>query len=125
MNWDPQWAPIVRLIGVLVLLVVVAWGISQWLKRRPGGASGNRQLRVITAVAVGTRERVVLLEVEGERVLIGVTPQQITSLWHKGFAQTIANVQHRRAAPSAHATSKESLPQPQDEGCDDTRRQPE
>lgn len=124
MNWDPQLAPLVRLIGVLLLLAVAAWGIGQWLKRRPGSNGGNRQLRIITAVAVGTRERVVLLEVEGEKVLVGVTPQQITPIWKKGFAPTMAEVQSRRSTPSANANS-ESIPQPEAEGSNETRRQPE
>jgi flagellar protein FliO/FliZ len=35
---------------------------------------------MIAALSLGTRERAVLLEVSGERILVGVTTQQIQTL---------------------------------------------
>jgi flagellar protein FliO/FliZ len=66
--------------GLSVVLLALA-GCMFLLKRMTAlrGASGNR-LRIIEAIALGARDRVVLLEVDGERVLIGVSPGRIEPL---------------------------------------------
>ncbi|WP_373020403.1 flagellar biosynthetic protein FliO [Thiomicrorhabdus sp.] len=64
---------------VLVLLIIF---ISAWLLRRygrfPGVADGN--LKVIGALSVGQRERILLLQVGKEQLLVGVTSSKITTL---------------------------------------------
>ena len=64
---------------VLVLLIIF---LSAWLLRRysrfPGVADGN--LKVIGALSVGQREKILLLQVGEEQVLVGVTSTQITTL---------------------------------------------
>lgn len=62
----------------LVALVVAGW----WLVQRAGGLqikSGNG-LRVVTALSVGPRERVVLIEIAGEQMLLGVAPGRVNLL---------------------------------------------
>ncbi len=65
------------LIVVLGLIFALAW-----LYRRYGNvASFNRSnIQILGGVSLGARERAVLLEVEGEQILVGVTPNQITRL---------------------------------------------
>ena len=64
---------------VLVLLIIF---ISAWLLRRygrfPGVAEGN--LKVLGALSVGQRERILLLQVGKDQVLVGVTSSKITRL---------------------------------------------
>ncbi|MDX1352639.1 MAG: flagellar biosynthetic protein FliO [Thiomicrorhabdus sp.] len=64
---------------VLVLLIIF---ISAWLLRRygrfPGVADGN--LKVLGALSVGQRERILLLQVGQEQVLVGVTSSRISRL---------------------------------------------
>lgn len=64
---------------VLVLLIIF---ISAWLLRRygrfPGVAEGN--LKVLGALSVGQRERILLLQVGGEQILVGVTTSRISRL---------------------------------------------
>ncbi len=64
---------------VLVLLIIF---VSAWLLRRygrfPGVADGN--LKVLGALSVGQRERILLLQVGKEQVLVGVTSSRITRL---------------------------------------------
>jgi len=64
---------------VLVLALVLA---TAWMLRRVGRVPGlsNQAIKMIGAAAVGTRERVVLLEVSGTWILVGVAPGQIRSL---------------------------------------------
>ena len=63
----------------LVLLLVVG---TAWLLRRLGRVPGlsNQSIRTIGALAVGTRERVVLLEVGATWILVGVAPGHVRSL---------------------------------------------
>lgn len=79
--------PLNILWGVLFLLalVVAAW----WLIRRSGGLQlhGGRGMKVIAAMPVGTRERVVLIEIAGEQWLLGVAPGSV-NLLHR-FEQPI------------------------------------
>lgn len=64
---------------VLVLLIIF---IAAWLLRRygrfPGVAEGN--LKVLGALSVGQRERILLLQVGNEQILVGVTSSQISRL---------------------------------------------
>ena len=63
----------------LVLLLIVALA---WLAKRGGvgrGAPGGH-LRIIAERAVGTRERVVVVEVAGQWLVLGVAPGQVRSL---------------------------------------------
>ena len=64
---------------VLVLLIIF---ISAWLLRRygrfPGVAEGN--LKVLGALSVGQRERILLLQVSEDQVLVGVTTSRISRL---------------------------------------------
>ncbi len=64
---------------VVVLLVVVALG---WAMRRFGnyGTGSSGQLRVLGGVSVGTRERVVLLQVGEQQLLVGVAPGRVQTL---------------------------------------------
>lgn len=69
-------------LGLIFLLVIVVGG--WWLTRRMGGlqlGSANRSLRVVATTMVGQRERVVVLDVgNGEQLLLGVAPGQVTLL---------------------------------------------
>lgn len=79
------------LFAVLGLLMVCAWVL------RRGGLTGHSGLiKVVSQCAVGSRERVVLVQVGEQQLLIGVTPQQI-SLLH-----TLAEPVIAPAAPASH-----------------------
>ena len=68
------------LLGLLVVLGAIA-GLAYVSKRfnfNMPGASAN--MKLVNAMSVGPKEKVMLLEVEGEKLLIGVTGQQITLL---------------------------------------------
>ena len=93
-------------LGLLVILGVIA--VAAWLAKRFGnfkiGAQG--QMKVIGGISLGARERVVLLEVGGEQLLLGVAPGRIQTLHKmetplkgnsdsvssKGFAEKLATV---------------------------------
>lgn len=65
------------LAAVLGLLVLCLWG----MKRVGGGRmSSGSVVKVIGGVSVGNRERVMVLEVGDEWIVIGVAPGQVNSL---------------------------------------------
>ena len=78
---------IIATVLALVFVLALAWGairlLKWWQDRSLVGdaeAGSDRALRFLRALPVGTRERVMLIEAEGERMLIGVTAGGITLL---------------------------------------------
>lgn len=73
-------------VVALLIVLALAWGALRLLKymqdRQVGGARGDetQALRFLRALPVGTRERVMLIEAEGDRLLIGVTAGGISLL---------------------------------------------
>jgi flagellar protein FliO/FliZ len=86
----------------LALIVSLLLGAA-WLARKVSGGKGFGQggMRVIGGVALGPRERIVLLEVGGEWLVIGIVPGQIRTLHRLGKGEL----------PSAEAASQRSFAQ--------------
>jgi flagellar protein FliO/FliZ len=63
----------------LVLLAIFA---AAWVVRRMVGGqmAGNRQLRVVSGVMVGAKERVVIVEVADTWLVLGVTASEVSTL---------------------------------------------
>lgn len=72
---------LVRLIIGLVVVIAAVVGLAWFLRRLGGiGQHADGQLRVLAGLAVGQRERVVLIQVGEEQVLIGVAPGRVQTL---------------------------------------------
>lgn len=65
----------------LLLVLAVVFGAA-WLMRRLRGFGrfGNGALQVVTEVSVGTKERVVLVQVGKQQLLLGVAPGRVNTL---------------------------------------------
>ncbi len=65
----------------LVAVIAVIYGCA-WLIRRMTGMAGmnNSAIRVVSVLAIGTRERIALVEVGGQQILLGITPGSIRTL---------------------------------------------
>ncbi|HET7687994.1 MAG TPA: flagellar biosynthetic protein FliO [Candidatus Macondimonas sp.] len=69
---------LLSLAAVIGLILVLAFV----LRRLPGmGTARSGELRVVGSIAVGSRERVVLVEAGGSRMLIGVAPGRVQGLY--------------------------------------------
>ncbi|TNC99716.1 MAG: flagellar protein FliO/FliZ [Gallionellaceae bacterium] len=68
---------IVSLLLVLAAVVMVAWVLKRINLPQQGGVNA---LKVISGVAVGQRERVVLVEVNDTWLVVGVAPGQVNAL---------------------------------------------
>lgn len=62
---------------VLGLILACAWVARRFGLQRLGGGS---MVKVVSSTSVGQRERVVVVEVAGQWLVLGVTPQQINTL---------------------------------------------
>ena len=73
---------IVQMIITLVVIIAVILFISFILKRTVlfRNKIGNNKLRVISSLPVGTKERVVLLEAQNKKMLVGITGSTINLL---------------------------------------------
>lgn len=67
----------VGLVAVILLILAISWGIKRF-----GGlpGQGGGQLAISATIAVGTRERISLVDVGQKRILVGITAQQISVL---------------------------------------------
>lgn len=70
-----------QVLGALALVLVLIFGLALAAQRlRLGRNANGRHLRVIDALALGARERLLLVDVAGERVLLGVAGGRIERL---------------------------------------------
>lgn len=66
--------------GLLVVLTVIAglaWIIKKLTRIQTGGMSAAR---IVGAVSVGTRERVIVLEIANRWIVVGVAPGQVNAI---------------------------------------------
>ena len=69
-------------VTLSLLLVLAAVFGAAWVVRRLRGLGkyGNGALQIVTELAVGTKERVVLIQVGTQQLLIGVAPGRVSTL---------------------------------------------
>ena len=90
--------------GLLLVLILIF--AAAWLYKRFGSLpiSGKGVIRILSGVSVGTRERVLLLEVDETRLLVGVAPGQVRMLYVLGpqseqpFATQLSRVEQAQKA---------------------------
>ncbi len=68
---------LISLVGIVVLIFAAGW-LSRRMQRTRG--AGGRRIRCVESFAIGTRERIVLLEADGKRLLIGTGPGGMRTL---------------------------------------------
>jgi flagellar protein FliO/FliZ len=65
------------LVGIVGLIFV----LSAFVKRFGSGTfSTNSQLKILSSMPLGTRERIVLIDAGGQQLLLGITPTSINTL---------------------------------------------
>ena len=87
------------LFGLVVVLALMAG--AAWLLKRMGvaGAGGNNVAKVVGGVSVGNRERVVVVEVADQWIVVGVAPGRVNALSTMPRQETTASA--TEAAPDA------------------------
>jgi flagellar protein FliO/FliZ len=94
------------LIGGLALILVLIYGLSGFVKRfSQGGFLQNPTMKIVSAMPLGTRERLMLVDVGGKQLLLGVTATQINTL--HVFDEPV--VQPEKAQPAASDFSQKLM----------------
>ena len=75
--WGPALRMLLSLGAVLAVLAGCAW-LAQRL--RNGGSFKTGLIEVVSGISLGGREKVVLLRVGGEQVLVGISPAGMRAL---------------------------------------------
>jgi flagellar protein FliO/FliZ len=97
------------LLGLVVVLGLMAGAV--WLLRRYTPLQrGDGALKIVGGLALGTRERLVLVETGGVRLLLGVMPGQVKKLHvfaasdTENFAAQLAKADHSMVARKEEAS---------------------
>jgi len=77
---SPTGGVLKMVLGLAVVLAVMA--LVTWVLKRmmPGVGSQQSAVRIVGGVSVGSRERVVVLEVAGRWLVVGVAPGQVNAI---------------------------------------------
>ncbi|MEE9332037.1 MAG: flagellar biosynthetic protein FliO [Methylophilaceae bacterium] len=77
---SPTGSVLKMVLGLAVVLAVMA--LISWMVKRllPGATSQNTAVKVVGGVSVGSRERVVVLEVADRWLVVGVAQGQVSSI---------------------------------------------
>ena len=68
---------VLGLAVVLTIMALISWGVKRLM---PGGAGLQSAVRIVGGVSVGSRERVVVLEVADRWIVVGVAPGQVNGI---------------------------------------------
>lgn len=68
---------VLSLVGIIGLILAAGW-LTRRMQRRPGAA--GRRIRCVETFAVGARDRLLLLDADGKRLLIGMGPSGMRTL---------------------------------------------
>jgi len=65
----------------LMAIIGLIFALSLFVRRFGSGTfSANTQLKIISSMPLGTRERIVLIDAGGQQLLLGITPTNINTL---------------------------------------------
>jgi len=88
---------VLSLVGIIGLILAAGW-LTRRMQRRPGAA--GRRIRCVETFAVGARDRLLLLDADGKRLLIGMGPGGMRTLHvYDGAPVETAAAERLAAAP--------------------------
>jgi flagellar protein FliO/FliZ len=65
---------------VIALLLAVLWGLRKMQNGNSFLRKNTQRLQTIESLSIGPRQKIVLIQVDGKDVLVGVTAHQMTAL---------------------------------------------
>lgn len=73
---------------VIALLAATLWGLRRFGRMQLQNQSGQASIKLIDSFSLGVRQRIILVESDDQRILVGVSPQSMTGLgqWPKDRA---------------------------------------
>lgn len=95
------------LLGLIVPLLVVVFAVAAlwWVLRRQGGRAGaSGPARIVQVMAVGPRERILIIDHDTQRLMLGVTPSAISFLANLDSKNAPKNPANASALPNENVT---------------------
>jgi flagellar protein FliO/FliZ len=73
---------------VIALLAATLWGLRRFGRMQLQNQSGQASIKLIDSFSLGARQRIILVESDDQRILVGVSQQSMTGLgqWPKDRA---------------------------------------
>jgi flagellar protein FliO/FliZ len=78
---------------VLACVVALSWGARRLLQRTAGGVSRRQAIEIVASRSLGGRSALTLVEVGGERLLVGSTPQSLNLICRLGASDATGDRQ--------------------------------
>jgi flagellar protein FliO/FliZ len=94
------------LLAVLAMMAASAWALKRFNVAKAGG---DRTIKIVGGVSVGNRERVIVVEVADQWIVVGVAPGRVASLATMPRQQSAAPVETAPAAGNFAAWLKQTL----------------
>lgn len=96
-----------NVISGLLLVTALIFSLA-WVVKRLGGGTfiQNNHMKIVASLAVGTREKLVLVEIDNKKVLLGVTPNAISQLYISEAEQHIAMPESEHFEADDNTSSK-------------------
>ncbi len=79
--------PFTLVFGLLFIVLLIFLVAFLLRKMGAGALMGGQSMKVVAALSVGTREKVILVDVAGKQILLGVAPGRISHL--KDFEEPV------------------------------------
>ena len=81
---------------VIALLGATLWGLKRFGRMQLQNQSGQASIKLIDSFSLGARQRIILVETDDQRVLVGISPQSITGLgqWPRDRSPEFSDVLH-------------------------------
>ena len=79
---------------VIALLGATLWGLKRFGRMQLQNQSGQASIKLIDSFSLGARQRIILVESDDQRVLVGISPHSITGLgqWPRDRAPEFSDV---------------------------------
>jgi flagellar biogenesis protein FliO len=84
-------------VAGMLLAGAALWGL--WLRRTARGAPGDA-IRIVTTRHLGAKQLVTLIEVDGERLLLGVAGDRVSLVARLGEPRSTARTEPDGAGPA-------------------------
>jgi len=106
------WITLLKGLGILSLVLGLLMGTLYLIRQllfRTGGISGKGVIKMLAVYHVSSKERIILMDVLGEKILLGVTPHHIQSLARLSVDSEPEILRDRDSTSSFAASIKDAL----------------
>jgi flagellar protein FliO/FliZ len=94
------------LIVVLLLMAAAAWSLKKFGVSK---LAGNATVKIVGGVSVGNRERVMVIEVADQWIVVGVAPGQVNALSTMPRQESVASTEATPVAKNFSAWLKQTI----------------